>query len=121
MNESLDKLIWRIELPWSNQKKPRKTYQNVAEIQGAVEDRILTINKIKAGRIVYESAGDVKSEQAMIQQREQGVVKILTHEIQENEANWCNYEHEEVQAKLDLADMVLELAIEEIIEIINNY
>ena len=121
INESLDRMIWRIELPWSNARKQRKIYRNVEEIQEVVQGRVLAINKIKAGRIAYEdSAEQVRSEQAMLQQREQGVVKILVHEIEESKDTWSNYEHEEVQAKLDLADMVLEIAIEEIIEIINN-
>lgn len=116
INEALNTLVWKEDLPWSYVKKPHKKYRSVTEVQEKVETKALTLNQIKAGGIAYEEM----NEAAFLQQREQGVIKILSYEILENDQLWSNYELEEVQAKLDLADMVLESTIEEIIEIITK-
>ena len=120
VNDSLDRLVNKIELPWSNERNIRKIYESVSTIQESVEKRIFSFNDVKAGNIMNENSNENKyiNEQIAIQNREKGVIKILSYEINENDHEWINYENEEVQAKLDLADMVLEMEIEEIIEII---
>ena len=52
----------------------------------------------------------------VLENREQGIIKALTQEIYDDDGLWNTYDNEETQAKLDLADMVLELTIEEIID-----
>lgn len=45
--------------------------------------------------------------------REERLALLLSSEIEENEILWTDYEYEETQAKLDVADMILEFLAEE--------
>ena len=50
--------------------------------------------------------------------REERLARILIQEAEENEALWVDYEYEETQAKIDLADIVLEEMCGEIVSIL---
>lgn len=55
--------------------------------------------------------------------REERLARILISEAEENEGLWTDYEYEETQAKLDLADIILnELCFEsvQILDLIEN-
>ncbi len=45
--------------------------------------------------------------------REERLALVLAAEIEENEMLWTDYEYEETQSKLDVADMILEFLAEE--------
>ena len=45
--------------------------------------------------------------------REERLALVLAAEIEENEMLWTDYEYEETQTKLDVADMILEYLAEE--------
>jgi len=45
--------------------------------------------------------------------REERLALVLAAEIEENEMLWTDYEYEETQTKLDVADMILEFLAEE--------
>ena len=52
--------------------------------------------------------------------REERLARILIQEAEENEALWVDYEYEETQAKIDLADIVLEEMCGEIVSILTQ-
>ncbi|CAG9317365.1 unnamed protein product [Blepharisma stoltei] len=52
--------------------------------------------------------------------REEKMSGLLCQDVQDEEINWLDYEEEEVQVKLDVADMVLELVIDETIKLLND-
>jgi hypothetical protein len=52
--------------------------------------------------------------------REERLALVLASEIEENEILWTDYEYEETQAKLDIADMILEVLAEEAVQEISK-
>ena len=50
----------------------------------------------------------MSEKQFLNQVREERLANLLSSEINENEPLWLDYEYEETQVKLDLADMVLQ-------------
>lgn len=52
--------------------------------------------------------------------REERLALVLAAEIEENEQLWTDYEYEETQSKLDVADMILEFLAEEVAKDLNN-
>jgi len=52
--------------------------------------------------------------------REERLALVLAAEIEENEMLWTDYEYEETQSKLDVADMILEVLAEEAAKELNN-
>jgi IQ calmodulin-binding motif len=120
INEVLRKLVWINTMPWANQVCPKKVYKNAKDVQKDIETKIIALDSVKSGTILYENIVDDNPlyQETVLKCREQGVIRMLTQEIKEDDGAWSKYELEETQAKLDLADMVLELSIEEIIEIL---
>ena len=51
--------------------------------------------------------------------RERQLGTILSQEIIDNEENWTNYEAEEAQVKLDIADMLLDQLVNESVQCLN--
>ena len=60
----------------------------------------------------------VLDEELLQQVREERLANILAEEIIEKDGIWVNYEFEETQVKLDLADIILEHLANEIIEVL---
>ena len=52
--------------------------------------------------------------------REDKLAKILIAEADENEPIWVDYEYEETQTKLDIADLILDLMCKETAQILNE-
>ena len=52
--------------------------------------------------------------------REERLALVLAAEIEENEMLWTDYEYEETQTKLDVADMILEFLAEEVAQDLNK-
>ena len=52
--------------------------------------------------------------------REERLALVLAAEIEENEMLWTDYEYEETQTKLDVADMILEFLAEEAAKDLNR-
>lgn len=52
--------------------------------------------------------------------REEKLARILIAEADENEPLWIDYEYEETQTKLDIADIILDQLCNEIIKILND-
>ena len=114
INESLKNMQGKKELPWVFSRNIMPKFENLKSLQNEVEKRMLCCNGTKAGLIFYENYR--MSEVMVLENREQGIIKALTQEIYDDDGLWNTYDNEETQAKLDLADMVLELTIEEIID-----
>lgn len=95
---------------------PNKIVQNVKE---EVERWSTTqAGKIPTGEMVLSSG--IIDEEYMQQVREERLASMLAEEVLEKDDVWIDYEFEETQAKLDLADMVLEKLVIETIDIINK-
>jgi hypothetical protein len=60
----------------------------------------------------------VLDEELLQQVREERLANMLAEEIIEKDGIWVNYEFEETQVKLDLADIILEHLANEIIEVL---
>ena len=52
--------------------------------------------------------------------REERLARILIQEAEENEPLWTDYEYEETQTKIDVADIVLEELCGEIVDILSE-
>ena len=52
--------------------------------------------------------------------REERLALVLAAEIEENEQLWTDYEYEETQTKLDVADMILEFLAEDTAKELNK-
>lgn len=59
-----------------------------------------------------------REEELLQKIREEKLAKLLTLEVLEHDKIWTDYEFEETQVKLDLADMVLEQLASEVVEIL---
>ena len=59
-------------------------------------------------------------EEIFAETRERQLGIILSQEIIDNEETWINYETEETQVKLDIADMLLEQLVKESSAILNK-
>jgi hypothetical protein len=105
-------------LPWSTNVRALAPPQpNLAAIQDKVlaevaEWSTFEVGKIPEGDIIL-SSGQVDEEQLQ-QIREERLSKMLTQEILENDQVWVDYEAEEAQVKIDIADMILEQIMAEI-------
>ncbi|OMJ75134.1 hypothetical protein SteCoe_25793 [Stentor coeruleus] len=120
INEILEKMMCKEELPWAVKRNLKAKKIEVEEVQRNIEIELLKYCRIKSGPIIYDEFdgnGHV-TEKILIQKRENGILKMLAMEITGNESIWFDYDKEELQAKLDLADMVLEEEIDDIVEIL---
>ena len=50
--------------------------------------------------------------------REERLARILIQEAEENEQLWTDYEYEETQTKIDVADIILEHLCSEVADIV---
>lgn len=122
VNEVLENMMCKEELPWATKRNSRCKLLSSDEVQRNLEIELLRFCRLKAGPIVYDEFENLArmTEQALAISRENGIIKMLAIEIIDNEAQWYDYDKEEIQSKLDVADMLLEKEIEHIIEILIN-
>jgi len=76
------------------------------------------VGKIYSAEMV--NASEVIDDEMFQQMREDNLAKMLVSEILENDAQWNNYEFEEIQTKVDLADDVVEYLAMELVEILKQ-
>ena len=108
--------------PWSS--KPRQVKINVSS--GIIMNKILqdfeVLSRFQIGRIFNEeiitSNGEIDDE-LISRMREERVERLLFFETKEEEPEWVDYEFEETQTKFDLADMMLEVLAEEVVNLLN--
>ncbi|OMJ67066.1 hypothetical protein SteCoe_35872 [Stentor coeruleus] len=120
INEVIEKTMCKEELPWAKKRNPKSKKLGTVDVQRNIEIQLLKCCRIKSGPIIYDGLDDIKhiTEQILTQNRENGILKMLSMEIADSENIWFDYDKEELQAKLDLADMVLEEEIDDIVEIL---
>jgi hypothetical protein len=115
INECLEKLIVKEDLPWSTVRYKRIIARTSEEVINYIVNRLIRFSEIKAGEIGFDAE---KNDLEISQKREFDIVKMLAVEVVDDEVEWVRYDKEELQAKLDLADMILEQEIDEIVDII---
>lgn len=109
VNEFLNKFVSREPWPWSLECKNFKGVE-IDEVFEKVKSKIAKFNDVKIGRIFGVS---FENTQAVIQAREERILKALDVENKEGEFDWVSYLFEEDQVKLDVADMLLEELVDE--------
>ncbi|CAG9328453.1 unnamed protein product [Blepharisma stoltei] len=109
-----------VPMPWSNRSPSTSNILNIYEIFSQVRDNILECSKIRAGTIPeFDLNASVSTEEEILRKiREEKLARLLTLEVMENDQQWVDYEFEETQVKLDLADMMLEQLVAEVVEIL---
>jgi Domain of unknown function (DUF4378)/IQ calmodulin-binding motif len=126
VNESLFKKGKKPQpMPWSFDLRTLKGFSvDIEKIIDKVVEEIKELSRVRAGKvpkIEFFSNSDEAEEDIIQQLREEQLSSILAVEIVDQEPDWINYEFEETQVKLDLADMTLEYLVEELISILNAY
>ena len=112
-------------MPWSFDKRniSQKSIQ-IESILGNIIEEIKDLNRVHAGRVPkidYISNSEETEEDVIQQLKEEQVSCMLAMEIIAQEPLWINYEFEETQVRLDLADMTLEGIVEETIAILDSF
>ena len=108
-------------LPWSISDRRIGANKPITVIIEEVKEVLMDWSSIQAGKICTEDmllSNGILDEELLQQVREERLASMLAEEIIEKDAVWINYEFEETQVKLDIADMVLEHLTGEVISIL---
>jgi len=105
-------------LPWSKATRAlTPAPASLSVLQTLVCTELIAWSAFEVGKIpevpLLTSTGQV-NEQQLQMIREEKLSKMLTKEIVGNDQMWTDYEAEDAQVKIDLADMVLEQLMDEI-------
>lgn len=111
-------------LPWStNVRALAPAAPQLPTIRKSVIDEVAEWSTFEVGKIpdgeIMLSSGQVDEEQLQMV-REEKLSKMLTQEILDNDNIWVDYEAEEAQVKIDIADMILEQIMVEIEEFLQG-
>lgn len=108
--------------PWSSTQRILKF--DIASFQSIlpeIRNEIDKLDKFKAGKIADQSfLSSSGNEEGLQNAREEKIGMLIAEDIQTRESIWVNYEFEETQTKLDLADHIAESLIFEIVEIMSS-
>jgi hypothetical protein len=114
-----------LPMPWS--AGSREVSSKALNVDRAVKEVIQEVEKwslVQAGKV---PTGDMMLSSGMLDEehlrqiREERLANMLADEVIERDAEWVDYEFEETQVKLDLADMVLEHLITETIAVLDSF
>jgi hypothetical protein len=113
-----------VPMPWSCSTRALAVDScDMARILTAVQDSISRWGSIQAGKLpsgeMVLSSGLV-DEEYLTHVRLERLEACITMELMENDEAWVNYEYEETQAKLDLADIVLDHLVTEALALIQT-
>ena len=105
-------------LPWSKSIRSLTPLPpSSSALQMMIQKELVDWSAYEVGKIpegpLLNTAGQV-NEELLQQIREEKLSFMLTKEILENDQIWTDYEPEETQVKIDLADMILEQLMDEI-------
>ena len=110
-------------MPWNPIRAPRLE-KSVDRVVGEVISEVSGWSSMQVGVISMEEieavSSDREQEELLRIVRDRRLARVLTEEILGGDGVWVNYELEETQASLDLADMMLDCMVEEIIEILGG-
>lgn len=123
-NEALNKFkpsnLRALPLPFSwHQQKPQK----IEKILEKVLTTVMNWSEFQVGKIYSAemvNSSEVIDDDMFQQIREDNLAKMLVSEILENDTQWNNYEFEEIQTKIDLADDVVEYLSMELVAILKQ-
>lgn len=115
INEGLFPLCHKSSMPWSTSHQTPKKSESSAEVYYKIFTLLLKWNTCKLGKIL-NSPKMTEQEEAFNKLREDRIFAVLSQELKESDIKWINYEFEEIQLRLDISDMILELLVEEIME-----
>ncbi|OMJ77350.1 hypothetical protein SteCoe_23101 [Stentor coeruleus] len=102
-------------LPWYQTFKNRPFKAKFEEITEKVLKDFEKLSKFAIGKTEDFDSSLYEDENMILKIKEQQLDKLVRYEISEEESKWVNYDFEEAQVKLDLADMILyDLAVEAI-------
>lgn len=131
INEALD--IFRPHgkkgepLPWTGKGAfivdYTKTEVESSQILACVMNTLLDWNSFKIGPLPWKEFYNKEKfdEDKFAEYREKKLATILAYDVEkEDKEKWLDYETEESQTKLDLADIVLDTLVEEIVECLNK-
>lgn len=85
------------------------------------KNKVLMWSTFELGKFkIDESFEGLTEEEALVQVKEDNLVKMIYAEIEDNEVEWTDYSFELLQVKLELSDMVLFAVTEELIILLDN-
>ena len=125
VNECLQKFrpfgLRGIPMPWSTSSRVISFPLTVEEIFAKIVKDMEKWASTRAGKIPTEEFllpnGELDDE--LLQSlREDKLICMITEEIVDRDGEWVDYEFEEVQVKIDLSDMALQILCEEVIELL---
>ena len=107
-------------MPWSSENRNiADSDLSILDIKSQVIEEVVSWSTIQAGKIpsneILLSSG-ILDEELLQHLREERLATMLADEVLEKDEVWVEYEFEESQVKLDIADMVLEQLVSEIID-----
>lgn len=105
-------------LPWSSTTRISAPPIPLSSLQSQVLYQIEHWSRTQTGLIPTEEEMTLSDEDFLQQTREEKLIQALTEECKVTDALWISYEFEEVQVKLDVADMVLEHLTGEAIQLL---
>ena len=95
-------------------ERPEKLLQDAKNL-------VLMWSTFELGKLkIDESFEGLTEEEALVQVKEDNLVKMIYAEIGDNEVKWTDYSLELLQVKLELSDMVLFSVTEELIILLDN-
>jgi hypothetical protein len=106
-------------MPWVQTSKIGSKVPALEDIQDKVISDLLLLNSFEIGSDVEIDPWMTKASEAqLIKIKENQLDKILFFEAILEEEKWVDYEFEESQVKIDLADMILQDLALELIKIV---
>ncbi|OMJ69922.1 hypothetical protein SteCoe_32217 [Stentor coeruleus] len=107
-----------LPLPWINYSKIPKKSLVLSEVIDKVIEDMEDMNEMEIGNFPDISFSNTEAnEMLIIKIKEKQLEKALFYETFYEDYKWIDYEFEETQVKIDLADMILHELAEEIINI----
>ncbi|CAG9320622.1 unnamed protein product [Blepharisma stoltei] len=127
-NEALQKYrpygLKGVPLPWSTSSRQLvNLHKNPSIMISEIKTLIEKWSLVQAGKVPTQDmvlTGGNFDEEYVQQMREERLASMLADDIIEKDNIWVEYEFEEVQVKLDLADMVLEDLVIETVNILDQ-
>lgn len=111
-------------LPWSKQNKTLTfkfgKEETLDYLLSKVKYRLLDWAHMNAGTMANIKNPTQREKDHMELVREERLARILIAEAEENEPLWTDYEYEETQTKIDIADIILEQMCGEMVDIMKD-
>ena len=110
-----------VPVPWSKARRVVTSDVQLQDILTQTQQQIRSWTQQRIGQLpgpeFAQSNGQIDEDQLQ-NKREENLSLALLKDLREKETGWIDYEAEETQVKLDLADMVLDYVITELIQVL---